>query len=239
MVDTTDNNKYVYPLTAQSRGKFVIADTDPNNTPLNLIKLQALYGLGNVVVVPQAEYFKYIGSNLDLMSLYSSEGFDPLSIATSSSNTVAPIKQSSSITLIPPTNLTIGKPITVPGQNGTNTVSVPVFFDPVAGVDGYEITYSSTSTAQSLQVTGVVTSSSTSGHIVVSWNTIANATNYTFTATNMSNQQQTSVLVTPDQNAVTLTQSMSVPSGTYQVSITPYNSSGLAGITYITGNIAV
>jgi len=242
LVDTTENNKYIYPLTPQSRGQFVIAQSDPNNTPLGLAKLKALYGPGNVIVVPDSQFLKYVGSNLDLISTYTSEEFTPLSVATNTNSDssgvtlpTGPVK----IGLPAPTGLTLGKPQTSPGTNGTNTITIPVFFNPVAGASGYEVTYSSAPIVSSAAVTGVVTSGSTSGNIVVSWNAIPNATNYTFTATNTSSNQYTSVLVVPASGATTVSESMSVPTGNYTVTITPYNSSGYAGTSYTTTTISV
>jgi len=240
MVDVTDNNKYIYPLTPQSRGKFVIADTDPNNTPLGRAKLEALYGAGNVVVVPHKEFLSYVGTDLDLISLYSSENFNPLSVSTTNTPSVqTPSIVGGNITLTPPTNLSLGQYQLVAGTAGTNTISIPVLFNTVAGADGYEITYSTVTTSSTGAVTNVVTTASTAGNIVVSWNAISNATNYVFTATNIANNQFSNALVTPSSGATTVTESMTVPTGVYQVTITPYNAQGLAGTSYITGNISV
>jgi hypothetical protein len=240
MVDTTDNNKYIYPLTPQSRGKFVIADTDPNNTKLGIAKLEALYGAGNVVVVPHSEFLSYVNADLDLISTYSSENFNPLSVSTNNAPSVqSPSIVGGNISLTPPTNLSLGQYQLVSGTAGTNTISIPVLFNTVAGADGYEITYSTVTTTSNDKVTNVTTSGSTSGNIVVSWNAISSATNYVFTATNIANNQFSNALVTPTSGSTTVTESMTVPTGVYQVTITPYNAQGLAGTSVTTGNISV
>jgi len=240
-VNTTENNKYIYPLTPGARGKFVIAKSDPNNTPLGRAKLEALYGAGNVIVVPDSQFLSYVGSDLDLVSLYASENFSPLSVATGSGGNsgVTPAAGPVNIGLPAPTNLKLGSSQTVSGTNGTNTISIPVFFNTVTGADGYEITYTSNNTYSTANITGVSTSGSGSGLISVSWNALSSASNYTFTVTNVSNNQYSSVLVTPTFGSSVVSSSMSVPTGySYTATITPYNSNGYAGTAYTTTQIA-
>jgi len=244
LANPTSNNNYINPLTPEQRGKFYIAQSDPNNTPIGLAKLAALYGVGNVIVVPDQELLKYVGT--DLLSIYSNENFDPLAVANSSYdsslssgvNATAPV--SGSITLPPPTNLKIDSSKVVTGSGGTNTVSVTVSFDTVAGADSYAIYAILPQAPTTSSVSNVVTSASGSGAIIVTWDAISNASNYVMTATNQSTNASTSIVVTPDSGATRVTGSISgAPSGTYKVYITPYNSNGYAGTMYTSGNITI
>jgi hypothetical protein len=240
----TDNNTYVYPLIVPQKGQFVMAKSDPNNTPINKAKLEALYGKGNVVVVDDKDYLQYVGSDINLLSLLASEKFDPLSVAnnTTPSSSVTPdMLPAGSVALPPPRNLKLGTPKTVAGTGGTNTVSIQVFFDSVSGANiKYEAKALPSQEPPSTSVVSNVVNTSSSHTLAFAWDVIANATNYVMVATNQSTKKTNSLFVIPNSGDTRLSGTIAgVASGNYVITITPYNSNGIAGVAYTSGIVTV
>ena len=105
--------------------------------------------------------------------------------------------------------------------------NVTVQFDDVSGATEYEIDYVSSITSPLPQaVTNLSAPNPASGLriINVTWSTISNASNYVIKATSGGSTLYAQAPVTTGSGTIT------VPSvGTYTVTVTPYNTQGIAG----------
>lgn len=223
MSTTDQGNTYIYSLSTQQRGKILILKTDQRWTDLAKRQiLYAKYGEGNVIAVNESDLASLEG--LSVISKYSQEGFNPnyQGFVGGTESIVF-----GTITLNPPTNLTILNTAAAIAGDGSSVTNVTVQFDDVLGATEYEIDYVSSITSPLPQaVTNLFAPNPTSGSKVinVTWSTISNASNYVIKATSGGSTLYATAPVTTGSGSIT------VPSvGTYTITVTPYNTQGIAG----------
>ena len=222
-----ENAHIVYPLTARSRGRKIITQSDKRNTKLGRARLAAQVGEGNVIVIPDYAVGAVTGS---VLAQYSQENFNPLSF-TNASTPVSTVFGGNTTTVAGPQALSVLNTATVAGANGNATVNVTVGFTDVSGATSYDFAFvPSTPSLSTQSITGLVATSTAGTKIInATWNIMSNASSYTLQAT-------ANGVTTFGTNPVIIgSGSITVPSaGTYTVTITPYNTLGLAGIPGVT-----
>jgi len=226
MTTKEPSNSYIYPLTAGQRGsKLYITKTDPRWTdPKKKAVLIAKYGASNIVLVPEYALSQVQGGKT--LSSFFLETSSPTSNLQDGTVTLAPV---SNVGLNPPTNLNIvGQPQTVSASNGTSQFVVTISFDDVPGATDYDVQFVSTGLGTLPQAVTGLTATGSGGTITATWNSIANASNYTLYAEAVGST--TPVFSSAPIVGTTGTIS-GLTSGSYQVVVTPYNSYGVAGTT--------
>jgi len=227
-----DNASIIYPLTAQQRGKVYIPKQDPRNTPIGLAQLKALYGEGNVIVV-DANLPGAVESIS--MGILSQESFNPIFNVTS--GLISTSQNNLSFLLNPPTNLSVTSISAVSGNDGSNSFTATVTFDDVVGATSYEGIFQPQALGYSTQPVTSLVVTPTSGGINATWAPISNANNYILSAQLIQSNQPAGKIFyapAPITNSYTATSVSGSISGltsgsSYNVTVTPYNSSGIAG----------
>jgi hypothetical protein len=220
---TNQDSSYNYSLTTQARGKIYIGQSDPRNTALGRAKLSAKYGVGNVIVVPDAQLSQNVGSGNTLQS-YSQESFS-LVVDTAPPPT-KPVK----IGLNPPTNLKVidSTVFSIAKSDGNLDMGIPISFDEISGVqyEAYVVQATPSQTPQAVTISPNPPTHSLR-NISVSWNKVSNASNYVLSSTNGSQVVYATAPIIGNSGTITIPASFSA--GSYTVTVTPYNSNGYAG----------
>ena len=252
MVRSTENSNTIYPLAPQSRGKRVLGQNpvkpDPNlKSRRAMVGLKALHGDGNVITVDSKEAAKDLNLNLiGLIGKMSSSDTSPIlavnpAPTTSSTSITSTIKNisnvpsiSGTISLVPPTNISISNEVAALSSNGSSAISASLNFDSSPGAVDYEVQIV---TGQQIFDENVIVTSKTSsnGVITIAWSPIPNANNYVFTLKNNSGAILEQSVVYPTYVGGTVSfinlsysTKSSYSSGTYTFVIDSYNSQGLA-----------
>lgn len=232
-----DNASIIYPLTAQQRGKVYIPKNDPRNTPIGLAQLKALYGEGNVVIVDGS----LPGAVESIsMGIVSQETFTPIISVTSGA---IPISQNNLLFLLnPPTNLIVTSLSAVTGNNGSSSFTAIVTFDDVIGATSYEGIFQPQALGYSTQAVTSFTVTPSTGSVSATWTPISNASNYILSAKLTASGQTfySSAPIVVSSTAISASGSITgLATGTYSVTVTPYNSSGIAGQPTTTTGVSV
>lgn len=235
-----DNASIIYPLTAQQRGKVYIPKNDPRNTPIGLAQLKALYGEGNVIIVNGG----LPGAVESIsMGMVSQESFTP--IYSINTNVISTSQTNLSFLLNPPVNLLVTSISAVTGNNGSSSFTAIIAFDDVIGATSYEGIFQPQALGYSTQaITGLaVTPGVTS--ISATWAPISNASNYIL-STSLSSTGTSPIIyaASPIIVASTAVSASGTITGlatgsTYYVTVTPYNSAGIAGQSTISTGVVV
>jgi hypothetical protein len=229
MVNRTDNNTYNRSIATASRGKWVMAQSDPNNlNPIARAKIEALVGPGNVIVLPDSEFIKYIEQGDPLTSLQS-ETSTPLGYLNSDGGSSVEIP--TDVKLPPPTNLKVigtPKPTT---SGGVTTLSINVQFEKIVGNNvKYTTTVIKPTYPLPLQVLNYNVTVSYP-QVRVDFDTVNDATSYVLTITNTSTKAFESIPVVPATLSAATAYGIfrNVPHGTYKITITPYSPDYVSG----------
>ena len=228
-------NNYSYNLTTPQRGKIYIAQSDPRNNVLGLSRLEARYGKGNVLVVPDYMLSKFEGA-AGAIEAFTQESNSPL-VLLNSGTLVGKVLSTGTnkVGLNPPVNLQVLSYTPKVDAAGGVTMDITISFDDVAGATGYEVVVSPTLPSSGLQPVVISNTSVAAGKITVTWQKISNVNNYVLTAKSGINIYSAAAPF----DANTTTGSISVPSGIYSVYVTPYNSQGIAGPAGTVNNVTV
>lgn len=230
-----NKNSYNYQLTTPTRGVITIRQSDPRNNALDIAKLEATYGKGNVKVVSDLEFVKESGilatAQTAITSL-SNEIITPLDLASSNVfSGLAVNPNPDQFTLNPPTNVSVvGNTAITDNLTGNPMMQVTVQFDDLAGVD-YLVTYVPLNAAVGPSTVNVTSGPTVSGKTIsVSWSATPNTINYVISAVDGSgNTYYASAPITGTSGSVTVPSS-----GQYTLYIYSYNSYGISGTPYST-----
>lgn len=230
MAEKTPNNQAILNLAVQGKSLYVMSEDDPNNKdPIARRKLAALYGEGNIVVLPRTEFLKYLGGE-DIISILASESRDPLYNYEEFGEDFVPEIFS---TLPPPVDL---KVIDKPRFNSNGEVTVKVqFFGPTI-INNKTVSYE----AQLIEpisrpATRISRLTATAFYplVTINFDTVPDASKYLVkliaTSDPTGKTFSGKVHVPPIGDARTTFTFSTVPRGTYKVSVIPYNESGISG----------
>lgn len=260
MVRQTENSNAIYPLAPVSKGKRVLGKTDPNLRKAHAVAgLKALHGDGNVITVDDKNVVRELTTNMTgFIKTTSSIDVSPINFSStniSSSTTsnatavsIAPITSlasvSGSITLVPPTDLSVGGESVAAASDGSALINAVLNFTSADNALDYEIKI--VSGEQIFNETVSILSQNVDGskYLTVRWSYIPNADNYVFVLKNSSNQIVEEVLVFPSIGAgmitsVSHTTTSALSNGSYTYQIFTYNYNGLCAGTTTPQNVVV
>jgi hypothetical protein len=237
------NNSHLHSLTAQSRGKWVMAQSDPNNRdPIRRAKIEALVGKGNVIVLPDSEFLK-ISSNPDLLKKYTNEGIDPLVITNDVYEVGSATILGGDLTQVPPSNITVVKE-TKGSLNGQAITNVDISFYGVSGIldpADYEVAYIPVTNSLLFSVPNFTATAGSHGIINISFDTLPDANNYVVSAfTYPAGGLKLEKLLQPTYGTTNYSDQIGpLAAGQYSVYVKPYNDTGLAGTASATIRVTV
>lgn len=207
-----------------------MSEDDPNNRdPIARKKLAALYGEGNIVVLPRSQFLRYQGGE-DIISILSSELKDPVGDFNDgkSGNFPSPGK-----TIVPPPANIQVVGVTKRDQNGMVTVKVKV--EGIKSYNGSAVSYVGAvlpaiqkPTSKIAKITVVATYPI----INLTFDTVPDANKYLIKLIKKINPSEVSSKVHyPAVNAGRTSYSITgVPKNIiFWVSVTPYNEDGISG----------
>jgi hypothetical protein len=241
LADKTQSNQAILSLAVQGKNIYVMSEDDPNNRdPIAKRKLAALYGEGNIVVLPRSQFLRYLGGE-DIISILASEFKDPLSNYSEGGDTG--VENTGLITLPPPIN---AKFVKVSNRDDNGKVTVTFSVEGIKTIKGNPVTYHAkiidAPQKPKSRITQI-TSVAAYPLVNISFDTVADADRYLvklISNTDSSGKTFSAKVHTPFEGQSRTTYVFTnVPRGTYKISVTPYNSSGISGVQIYQGNTGV
>lgn len=228
MAEKTQSNQAILSLAVQGKNIYVMSEDDPNNRdPVAKRKLAALYGEGNIVVLPRNQFLRYLGGE-DIISILSSEFKDPLSNYSEGGDTG--VENTGLMTLPPPIN---AKYVKVSNRDDNGNVTVTFSVQGVKAIKGNTVTYHAKIIDSVQKPNGTITQVTATGSyplISISFDTIPDADKYLVKVINKSDSKFSAKVHTPFEGQSRTTYVFSnVPHGTYNISVIPYNPDGISG----------
>ena len=239
MINKTENQPYIYPLKTPRRGSLTISKSDPRNNAKSLRVLRSLYDF--VYVVDDEDLFVSTLTNKNeslIIDTLSIENIGNL-INSPTTNTTTSVQtqiqpaltqpSSKTVTIIPPVNLTVDT-VNVYGTDGTLTMSANIAFDSYN--TGYTVSdFEIILTDQKVNNVSSINSLTQDGNKII-WNIVSSATNYVIEVKQSGTNSIAPILVASpavSPTTTTVDYTFSGLSGSYNITVTPYNNLGIAG----------